>query len=335
MSALPTSRLVTLPCLLCAVLSVAGCEEDPPAQGGDASVLRDGSTLEDGGVADEGTWDDQGTSPDAAGAGDTGVTRDAGATADVGAAQDQGGGTGSGLAELLDAETWEEMFPNANALYTHAALVAAAEYYPAFASTGTLAQRRRELAAFLANIAHETTGGWPTAPGGAQAWGLYFIEEVGCEGGACTGYCDAGNVTYPCAPGRTYHGRGPIQLSWNYNYGQVGAVLGLDLLNTPSLVTSDGVVAFRTALWFWMTAQSPKPSAHAVMTGGWTPSAGDVAAGRTVGFGMTINIINGGLECQQPTNTKVQDRVAFFQRFTTMLGTTTGDNLYCDQMQHY
>jgi hypothetical protein len=263
------------------------------------------------------------------------VTVDHGVTADMGTAQDQGGGTGSGLAELLDADTWAEMFPNRNALYTHAALVAAAEYYPAFASTGTLTQRRRELAAFLANIAHETTGGWPTAPGGAQAWGLYFIEEVGCEGGACTGYCDAGNVTYPCAAGRTYHGRGPIQLSWNYNYGQVGAVLGLDLLNNPSLVTSDGVVAFRTALWFWMTAQSPKPSAHAVMTGGWTPTAGDTAAGRTPGFGMTINIINGGLECQQPTNNKVEDRVAFFQRFTTMLGTTTGDNLHCDQMQHY
>ena len=33
-----------------------------------------------------------------------------------------------------------------------------------------------------------------------------------------------------------------------------------------------------------------------------------------LGFGMTINIINGGLECQQPTNNKVEDRVAFFQR---------------------
>jgi chitinase len=112
-------------------------------------------------------------------------------------------------------------------------------------------------------------------------------------------------------------------------------VLGLDLLNQPSLVTSDGVVAFRTALWFWMTAQAPKPSAHDVMTGGWMPTSGDTAGGRLPGFGMTINIINGGLECQQPTNSKVEDRVAFYQRFTTMLGTTTGANLYCDQMQHY
>lgn len=329
------SRISPFPVLLAVALVVAGCEEGLPASGGDASVTMDGSSPADGGLSDDGPAEDQGSLPDATSATDTGATADNGVSVDMGIVQDQGGGTGGGLAELLDADTWAEMFPNRNALYSYTALVAAAEYYPAFASAGTLAQRKRELAAFLANIAHETTGGWPTAPGGAQAWGLYFIEEVGCEGGACTGYCDAGNVTYPCAAGRTYHGRGPIQLSWNYNYGQVGAVLGLDLLNNPSLVTSDGVVAFRTALWFWMTAQSPKPSAHAVMTGGWTPTAGDTAAGRAPGFGMTINIINGGLECQQPTNNKVEDRVAFFQRFTTMLGTTTGDNLYCDQMQHY
>lgn len=279
---------------------------------------------------DEGIDVDHGTHGDAGHVGDAGLLTDQGQTT-----TDEGTPSGSGVAELLSAADWDAMFPNANALYTRAALVAAAAYYPAFASTGTPAQRRQELAAFLANIAHETTGGWPTAPGGPQAWGLYFIEEVGCEGGACTGYCDAGNTQYPCAPGRTYHGRGPIQLSWNYNYGQVGAVLGLDLLNNPGLVTSDGVVAFRTALWFWMTPQAPKPSAHDVMTGGWTPTAGDVSAGRAPGFGMTINIINGGLECQQPTNTKVEDRVAFYQRFTNMLGTTTGQNLYCDQMQHY
>jgi chitinase len=116
------------------------------------------------------------------------------------------------------------------------------------------------------------TGGWPTAPGGPYAWGLYFTQEVGCEGGAYTGYC-AAVPEYPCEPDKTYHGRGPIQLSYNYNYnyGQAGRALGLPLLATPELVSTDGAVAFKTALWFWMTPQSPKPSAHAVMTGGWTP----------------------------------------------------------------
>jgi hypothetical protein len=38
-------------------------------------------------------------------------------------------------------------------------------------------------------------------------------------------------------------------------------------------------------MWFWMTPQSPKPSAHDVMAGRWTPSAADRAAGRKPGFG--------------------------------------------------
>jgi hypothetical protein len=42
---------------------------------------------------------------------------------------------------------------------------------------------RRELAAFLANIAQETSGGWNDAPGGYYKWGLYFIEENNKEMG--------------------------------------------------------------------------------------------------------------------------------------------------------
>lgn len=239
------------------------------------------------------------------------------------------------LADLLPLDLYEAMFPEHDPLYSHDALVAAAAEYPAFASEGSADDRRRELAAFLANIGHETTGGWPDAPGGPYAWGLYFTQEVGCEGGTCIGYCDVNNVEYPCAPGKTYHGRGPIQLSWNYNYGQAGEALGEPLLAQPELVATDGAIAFRTGLWFWMTAQSPKPSAHAVMTGQWQPNADDMAKGRTPGFGMTINIINGGLECGQPTNAKVADRVGFYQRFTDMLAVDPGPALYCDTMQPY
>ncbi|HEY0134731.1 MAG TPA: glycoside hydrolase family 19 protein [Nannocystis sp.] len=146
---------------------------------------------------------------------------------------------------------------------------------------------------------------------------------------------DPNNAQYPCAPGKTYHGRGPIQLSWNYNYGPAGEAIGEPLLAQPELVTSDGAIAFRTGLWFWMTAQAPKPSAHDVMVGAWQPSAEDQAKGRTPGFGMTINIINGGLECGQPTSAKVEDRVGFYDRFTGMLAVDMGPALYCDTMQPY
>nr|Q06012.1 RecName: Full=Endochitinase 1A; Short=CHIT 1A [Arachis hypogaea] len=46
-----------------------------------------------------------------------------------------------------------------------------------------------------------------------------------------------------------------------------------------------------------MTAQGNKPSSHDVITGRWTPSAADRAAGRVSGFGVITNIINGGLDC--------------------------------------
>lgn len=242
--------------------------------------------------------------------------------------------TGEGFADLVSRSTYEAMFPNRNSLYSYDSLVGATLKYPKFCNEGSDSQRKQEAAAFLANIAHETTGGWADAPGGPYAWGLRFIEEVGCENGGCTQYCDSSNTTYPCVPNRTYHGRGAMQLSWNYNYGAVGQALGLNLLENPDLVKSNGEVAFATALWFWMTPQSPKPSCHAVMSG-WTPDAGDRNKGRVPGFGMTINIINGGLECSIPTNDKVKDRVGFYQRFCQMLSVSTGDNLYCDRMEHY
>jgi chitinase len=243
--------------------------------------------------------------------------------------------SGAGFANTLPRQTYEAMFPNRNALYSYDSLVAATQKYPEFCNSGSDEQRKREAAAFLANIAHETTGGWDTAPGGRFAWGLYYIEEVGCENGSCTQYCDPSNTRYPCVPGKTYHGRGPIQLSWNYNYGQVGDALGINLLTNPDLVKTDGAIALQTALWFWMTPQSPKPSCHAVMTGGWTPNSDDAGKGLVPGFGMTINIINGGLECGIPTDGRVQDRVGFYERFTQMLGVSMGDNVYCDRMARY
>ena len=56
-----------------------------------------------------------------------------------------------------------------------------------------------------------------------------------------------------------------------------------------------------------------------VMTGNWTPGADDLMKGRLPGFGMTINIINGGLECGQPNNPKVEDRVGFYGRYAGLL----------------
>ena len=94
--------------------------------------------------------------------------------------------------------------------YPYDAFIRASKSFPAFGTTGCLATRKREIAAFLAQISHETTGGWATAPDGPFAWGLCFKEEISPQ----SNYCDSTNTQWPCFPGKSYKGRGPIQLSW-------------------------------------------------------------------------------------------------------------------------
>jgi predicted chitinase len=247
----------------------------------------------------------------------------------------------TGLDALITQAQYESLFPNRNALYSFTALQTAAALNPRFLNEGSGVQRMQELAAFLANTGHETTGGWATAPGGRTAWGLYFAEEAGCAAtqsapSPCTYYCDSANAQFPCAANQDYYGRGPLQLSWNYNYGLAGLALGQDLLGNPGLVSTDSNIAWQTAIWFWMTPQAPKPSAHDVMAGNWTPGPADVAVGRAAGFGLTIDIINGGIECgSSPAPAEELDRVGFYQAFAAALSVDPGQNLDCSSMQHY
>lgn len=207
--------------------------------------------------------------------------------------------TGNGFAGIVSRQTFEAMFPNRDRFYSYDGLVAATQKYPSFCNEGSNEQRRREAAAFLANIAHETGD-------------LRHIEEENKAN--WPHYCQVG--LYPCASGKTYHGRGPIQLSWNYNYGACGAALGIDLLNNPDLVARDSAISFATALWFWMTPQPPKPSCHNAIS--------------TSGFGMTINIINGGLECGKGYVTDAaRSRIQRYEQYARQFGVTPGGNLSC------
>ena len=244
----------------------------------------------------------------------------------------------AGVEVLLSREQYERFFPHHNALYTYEAFIKAAAYFPLFAGEGSPETRKRELAAFFAHAGHETTNGGPASAGGPYAWGLYYTEELGCKDGHCTVYNTGGTSPYQPVPGKSYHGRGPLQLSYAYNYGLAGAEMQLPLLAKPELVSQDGAIAFRAALWFWMKAQAPKPSCHEVICGKWTPTAEDTRLGRKPGFGMTINIINGSVEC--PSNDPAikanrADRIGFYRRFARQLGTTTEADCDCSGMTPY
>ncbi|XVE67265.1 hypothetical protein DITRI_Ditri08aG0146600 [Diplodiscus trichospermus] len=159
---------------------------------------------------------------------------------------DSGGGGGSSdtsgrISDLISRETFEEMLLHRNnpacpavSFYTYKAFIAAAKSFPDFALVGDNATRKREIAAFLGQTSHETTdgrGGW-NPPDGPFAWGYCFNRPI---------------EAFPCAPGQQHYGRGPIQLSWNYNYGQCRRALGLDLLNDPDLLLRNVTTFFESA----------------------------------------------------------------------------------------
>jgi hypothetical protein len=247
------------------------------------------------------------------------------------------------VTKYLNEEEWNDLFPHRYGIglkdfithnpdfYSFKTFVAAAKIFPAFLSEGNEIIRKRELAAFLANIAQETSGGWQTAPGGYFKWGLYFLEEDNTNKNNF--YNDTSKKNYPGIEGKYYYGRGPKQLTWNYNYGQFSeAWFGSKdtLLLHPELLSEEPVLSFASAIWFWMTPQFPKPSCHDIMIGKWIPNVNDTLKGRMPGFGATVNVINGGVECGTgSTMAKTEYRYEYYQYFCKYFNVSTGENVSC------
>ncbi|GIF25106.1 putative chitinase [Actinoplanes tereljensis] len=212
---------------------------------------------------------------------------------------DTGGGNTSGF--VVTEAQFNSMFPGRNGFYTYAGLVDAMKKYPAFATSGSDAVKRQEAAAFLANVGHETGG-------------LVYIDEINTAN--WPHYCDT-SQPYGCPAGQSaYHGRGPIQLSWNFNYYAAGNALGVDLLNNPNLVATNSSISWQTGLWYWMTGTGAAgTTSHNAMVNGQ-------------GFGTTIRAIN-SIECNGGNPAQVQSRVNLYTQFTGILGVSTGGNLTC------
>ncbi|MFI5934090.1 glycoside hydrolase family 19 protein [Actinoplanes sp. NPDC051494] len=194
------------------------------------------------------------------------------------------------------------IFPHPLPIYTYAGLTQAMAKYPAFAA-GSGDNAKREIAAFLANVNQESGG-------------LRYIEELNQS--LWGDYCDR-SQSYGCPAGqRAYHGRGPLQLSWNYNYKAAGDSLGRPLLTQPGLVMTDPMVAWGSAMWFWMTQSGAGPiPAHAAING-------------SAGFAGTIRSINGAIECGKGGNTPaINNRVNSYTQYCALLGVSPGGPLRC------
>lgn len=176
--------------------------------------------------------------------------------------------------------------------YSRPTFLEALRSFDRFGRIGSVDDSKREIAAFFAHVTHETGH-------------MCFIEEID---GATKDYCDEENTEFPCNPSKGYFGRGPIQLSWNFNYGPAGENIGFDGLNNPEIVATDPVVSFKTALWYWMNFVRPVINQ---------------------GFGATIRAINGALECDGANSATVQRRVQFYTQYCDQLGVAPGNNLTC------
>jgi len=165
---------------------------------------------------------------------------------------------------------------------------------------------------------------------------LFWVTEIRCtepNPEAGTSSCDYKQSgwsaeAFPPQQDVQYYGRGPFQLSWNYNYGPFSKALvessydgHMYLLNNPDVVHEDAYTVFTSALWFYMTPQYPKPSIHDVMTGFMVPTAADLAVGIGATFGTTANIINGGIECRQGfEKPQVLNRIKYYKAMLEHFG---------------
>ena len=206
-----------------------------------------------------------------------------------------------GFGSLVTQQQFDSMFTGQrNALYSqaYANLLEAAKdpRFALFAREGSADDQKREVAAFLANVGHESGN-------------LGYAEEIqaNCKSPGCV-YCKASG-DYPCTAGQQYFGRGPMQLTWNDNYGAFSEFLGIgktQLLTNPAKVSQDGQLAWKAALWYWM---EPSNAHKAFLNGG---------------FGDTIKAINGALECGGMNPQQVASRRQRFQTFCAALGVSPG-----------
>ncbi|RQO61147.1 chitinase [Paucibacter sp. KBW04] len=222
-------------------------------------------------------------------------------------AKPQSGAESSHSAQFhLSEAQFDQLFPQRLAFYRYEEFIAAQRSMPGFAGTGSELLRRQEMAAFLAQIGHESDE--------LKAQREYRVENH-------DKYCREQEPGERCAPGQQYYGRGPIQLSWNYQYKKAGEALGLDLWADPDRVARDAKVAWQTALWYWMTQPGPNiRSAHAAFVNGG-------------GFGETTRSINGVLECDKPADANVQRllqrRIDLYLRASAVLGVPPSESLRC------
>lgn len=244
---------------------------------------------------------------------------------------------------ILSEENFEDLFPRRHTGYTYRRLLQAIGKFPAicgYVEKEDESDRicRKTLATMFAHFTQETGNHNPSDPD-YEEWrqGLNVVRELGCtETSPGCGYnsnCDdKDSITkkWKCGTDggskkfKKYYGRGAKQLSYNFNYGQFSQSMFGDghlLLDFPDFVATTWL-NLASATWFYTTPQPPKPSMLHVIDGTWVPNSVDRENGIEPGFGATINIINGGLECNTKDgreSNQAINRIEYYKQFAWYL----------------
>ena len=128
----------------------------------------------------------------------------------------------------------------------------------AFASKSGL--RGDELAAFLAQTAHETGGFRNLQELGDSDYFQRLYDRTGNPSKAA----QLGNVNV--GDGELYKGRGFMHLTGRDNYRRAGAALGMPLEQHPEMAARPGPAA-KIAMWFWKNRVKPNVSNWADVRG--------------------------------------------------------------------
>lgn len=203
----------------------------------------------------------------------------------------------------------------------------------------------------FAHFAQETGGHESWRPEAEWRQALVHVREMGWSEGQKGGYNGECNPdvwqgqTWPCGKDKdgdflSYFGRGAKQLSYNYNYGPFSEAMYGDvrtLLDKPELV-ADTWLNLASAIFFFAYPQPPKPSMLQVIDGTWQPNDHDKANGLVPGFGVTTQIINGGVECGGPTEiAQSENRIKYYKEFANYLKVPVPANevLGCANMKQF
>ncbi|MCK6891215.1 glycoside hydrolase family 19 protein [Enterobacter kobei] len=257
---------------------------------------------------------------------------------------------------IVKASDWEYLFPLRAQAYTYSNFLKAVGNFPALCKTyndgrDSDAICRKELATMFAHFAQETGGHESWRPEAEWRQALVHVREMGWSEGQKGGYNGECNPdvwqgqTWPCGKDKdgdflSYFGRGAKQLSYNYNYGPFSEAMYGDvrtLLDKPELV-ADTWLNLASAIFFFAYPQPPKPSMLQVIDGTWQPNDHDKANGLVPGFGVTTQIINGGVECGGPTEiAQSENRIKYYKEFANYLKVPVPANevLGCANMKQF